>query len=108
MHIYTLACIHLYIHVYICICLLCVHVPAGNTSSFSLLIESGNVKQQQPQLCQAVGSGMIYFPLTHIYVCTYISFIYTHTFSLYRQVSFGEANGLYRINCPWNELIMVV
>lgn len=56
--------------------MLCVCVPAGNTSSLSLLVVPGNVEQQQPHLSEAVGSDMVYFPLTHTYADIYVSHIY--------------------------------
>lgn len=40
-----------------CICVLCVRVPAGNTASALLLVGAGDMASQ------AVGSGMLYFPL---------------------------------------------
>lgn len=43
----------------------------------------------------------------HSYVHTCIIYMYSYFF-LFRNVSFGEANGSHRISCPWNEPTMFV
>lgn len=50
----------------------CVHVPAGDTSSASLPAEPQNMEWQQPRLCQGAGPNMIYFPLTYSLCITFI------------------------------------
>lgn len=49
---------------YTCVCVLCVHASAGTTSSASPLGGSGDVQWPQPHLSWAVGSHVMYFPLT--------------------------------------------
>lgn len=83
MCMYTFVCIYMCIYkqcIYTCFVWMC---PAGNTSSLSLLVVPGNREQQQPHLSQAVGYGMIYFPLTHTYADIYVSFIYIYTLILF-------------------------
>lgn len=57
-----------------CICVLCVHAPARNTSSALLLLGPGDMELQQPPLSWADGSHMIYFPqqISLLFIYTYI------------------------------------
>lgn len=65
-HIYMYICKYANMHILVyacmwCTCVLCVHIPAGTTSSASLPTGPWDMEWQQLHLCQDAGSHMIYF-----------------------------------------------
>lgn len=110
MCMYTFVCIYMCIYKQ-CIYMLCVDVPCWE---YIFTFASGCTWEQGAAATSPVSGSWIWHDIfsfnTHLcrYICIIYIYIHTNTFCLCRNVSFGEANGSYRINCPWNEQIMVV